>query len=369
MPAFQPAGEIHGDHEHEHGHDHGHDLDHGHGPEHPHDDHGHGHCGLGHHHHGENLTGRHLVMVMALNLAIVIAQGIGGVIAGSVALISDAVHNLSDFSSLVIAYVADRIGKREVCAANTFGYKRAEILAATVNVTLLLLISLFIIWKGYQRLWDPQPVAGGLVAILALVGFAANAGSVLILRHDAKNNLNIRGALVHLALDAATSLGVVVAGLAILWTGWYPIDSLISFAIAALIIKSCWDIMAEAVNILMNGTPAGIDVHEIKKDLEKLEGVEEIHHVHVWNLSSSSIAFACHVIVADQPLSGVDVIAQRVREKLFCDFGIDHPTLQFETRKYEDVGIFCEGLFCSDGWCRPVKKPPQVSPVKARTAG
>lgn len=310
-----------------------------------------------HHHHAEDLAGRHLVIVMALNLFIVVAQAAGGVVSGSMALLSDAVHNLSDFSSLLIAYVADRIGRREVCAANTFGYKRAEILAAVVNVTLLLIIAVFIIYKGYQRLLDPQPVEGLTVAGLALLGFAANAGSVLILRHDAKNNLNIKGAIYHLATDALTSLGVLVAGLVILATGWYPIDSLITFAIALFIIKGCWDIMKEAVNVLMNGTPYGLDVHHIKVELEAIEGVEDIHHVHVWNVSSKSIAFACHVIVADQMLSQVDRLAQQVREKLFCEFGIDHPTLQFETRKYEDVGIYCQGLFCSDMYCpRPQTK-------------
>jgi len=304
-----------------------------------------------HHHHAEDLAGRHLIIVMVLNLAIVVVQAIGGIMAASVALISDAVHNLSDVSSLLIAYVADRIGRREICAANTFGYKRAEILAAVINVTLLLIISAFIVYKGYERLLHPQPVEGMIVAGLALVGFAANAGSVLILRHDAKDNLNIKGALYHLATDALTSLGVLVAGLVIVLSGWYPIDSLISFVIALLIIKSCWDIMKEAVNILMNGTPYGLDVHKIKEELEGIEGVEDIHHVHVWNVSSRSIAFACHVIVDDQMLSQVDKLAQRVREKLFCDFGIDHPTLQFETRKYEDVGIYCQGIFCSDMSC------------------
>ncbi len=308
------------------------------------------------HHHHENLAGRHLITVMALNLVIVAAQGVGGFVSGSVALLSDAVHNLSDFSSLAIAYFADRIGRREVCAANTFGYKRAEILAAALNVSLLLLIAAFIIYAAYARLRHPQPVEGMLVAALALVGFVANAGSVLILRHDAKDNLNIKGALYHLALDALTSLGVLAAGLVILTTGWYPIDSLISLVIAAFIIKGCWDIMREAVNILMNGTPYGLDVHHIKEELERIEGVEDIHHVHVWNVSSRSIAFACHVIVKDQLLSRVDEIAQQLREKLFCEFGIDHPTLQFETRKFEDVGIYCQGIFCSDGSCaRPLK--------------
>jgi cobalt-zinc-cadmium efflux system protein len=304
------------------------------------------------HYHHEDLAGRHLLIVMGLNLGIVVAQAIGGFVSGSVALISDAVHNLSDFSSLAIAYVADRIGRREVCAANTFGYKRAEILAAVINVTLLLIIALVIIYEGYARLLAPRPVKGSIVAILALVGFAANAGSVLILRHDAKGNLNIKSALYHLATDALTSLGVLVAGLVIILSGWYPIDSLISFVIALLIIKSCWDIMKEAVNILMNGTPYGLDVHRIKEELERLGGVEDIHHVHVWNVSSRSIAFACHVIVQDQLLSRVDELAQQVREKLFCDFGIDHPTLQFETRKYENIGIYCRGIFCSQSPCR-----------------
>mgnify|MGYP001297321907 CR=1 FL=1 len=314
-----------------------------------------------HHHHHEDLTGRHLIIVMALNLVIVVAQAIGGVISGSIALLSDAVHNLSDFSSLAIAYIADRIGRREVCAENTFGYKRAEILAAAVNVSLLLVIAVFIIYEGWVRLRHPQPVQGSIVVALALVGFAANAGSVLLLRHHAKDNLNIKSALYHLALDALTSLGVMAAGLVILATGWYQIDSFISFVIALFIIKSCWEIMKEAVNILMNGTPYGLDIHRIKEELEKIEGVEDIHHIHAWNVSSKSIAFACHVIVTDQPLSDVDKLAQRVREKLFCDFGIDHPTLQFETRKYEDVGIFCQGIFCCDMSC---PRPPKASPQR-----
>jgi cobalt-zinc-cadmium efflux system protein len=315
--------------------------------------------GLTHAHHHDlhdDLAGRHLVIVMALNLVIVVVQGIGGIVSGSVALLSDAVHNLSDFSSLAIAYVADRIGRREVSAANTFGYKRAEILAAAINVTLLLLIAAFIIWRAYLRLLSPQPVEGTIVAALALIGFVANAGCVLILRRDAKDNLNIRSALYHLATDALTSLGVLAAGIVIIFTGWYPIDSLISFVVALLIVKSSWDIMKEAVNILMNGTPYGLDIHEIKKDLERLDGVEDIHHVHVWNVSSKSIAFACHVLVQDQPLSRVDCLAEEMREKLFCDYGIDHPILQFESRKHSGVGVSCEGIFCTNNYCvRPLK--------------
>ena len=285
--------------------------------------------------------GKRLLVTMVMNLIIPAVQIFIGVMAGSIALISDALHNLGDFISVLISYVVLRIGQRGPTLKHTFGYKRLEVFAAVFSVALLYGIGFYIAVEGWKRLQNPQAIQGQIVMWGAFVGFLANAISTLMLRSGARVNLNIRGAFLHMLSDALTSLGVFILGVVWIYRPWYWLDPIVSWIIVAMILFGGWDILKKAFFILMNATPEGIDVEAIQRDIEALDGIKEIHHLHVWNMSSERVALAAHIIVPDQMLSKVDELAAKVRELLFCRFNVDHPVLQFETRPYEEASLLC----------------------------
>ncbi len=303
--------------------------------------HSHNHGHQDHIHKSEDNWGKKLIATMVLNLVIPIAQIYGGIISGSMALISDALHNLSDFTSVAISYVALRIGGREPTHKQTFGFRRIEVFAALINVVLLYVVAFYIAFESWHRFEKPQPIQGMIVICLAAAAFAANLLSTVMLRPGAKENINIRSAFVHMLTDTLTSLAVVLLGFIWIYKPWYWLDPVFSLLIVAMIMYSGWDILKRALSILMNAVPPGIDLLEIQKEVEAVEGVDEVHHLHVWNISAESIALAAHVIVPDQMLSEVDGIAARIRDLLHDRFQIDHPVLQFETGRYEDVGLLC----------------------------
>jgi len=285
-----------------------------------------------HHHHQPVSWGKRLLVTMILNLMIPAVQIVGGLLSGSMALVSDAIHNFSDFTSLLVSYLAIRMGDRQPTVTQTFGYKRLEVLAALLNVTVLYGVGIFIAIEGWRRLLAPQPIEGHLVVVIALVGLLGNAFSTFLLHAGAKSNINIRSSFLHLLSDTLTSLGVVVLGVIWLYKPWYWLDALVSWIIVAIIFYGGWGILRETYLILMNAAPSGINVEEIKRAVESLEGIDEIHHIHVWTLAPSSAALAAQIIVEDQMLSQVNCLADQVRELLKRRFEIDHPTLQFETR-------------------------------------
>lgn len=294
------------------------------------------------HHNPKHIAwGRRLLVTMVLNLLIPVGQIIGGLMTGSMALISDAIHNLSDFTSLLISYIAFRMGDRQPTVSQTFGYKRLEVLAALFNTTLLYGVSIFIAIEGWQRLMAPQPINGGWVVVAAFFGLLGNSFSTVLLHAGAKSNINIRSAFLHMISDALTSLAVVILGIVWLYKPWYWLDPLASWAIVALIFYSGWGILRETYQILMNATPAGIKVEEIKRVVESIKGIEEIHHIHVWELYTNRAALAAQVIVDDQMLSQANCLGEQVRELLSQRFGIDHSTLQFETRTCETSLLCC----------------------------
>jgi cobalt-zinc-cadmium efflux system protein len=290
----------------------------------------------------KDTSGSRLLMTSALNLIIPMAQVIGGLYAHSMALISDATHNFSDFVAVLLAYIAHRIGKKGASFHNTFGYKRAEILAATMNVAILIAASAFIIYGAVERFYHPQTVLGKVVILMAGVGILGNGFSVWLLHRDSKHSLNVRGAFLHMMGDLLTSIMVLINGVVILFRPWYWLDPLISILIVVFILKNCWSILKEAGGILMNATPEGLDLEEVKDFLEQIPGVCGIHYLHAWNISASSIGFSCHVEVLDQRVSKTEKIGERIRHKLFHRYGIDHPVLQFETAECGNGGIICE---------------------------
>jgi cobalt-zinc-cadmium efflux system protein len=257
------------------------------------------------------------------------------------ALISDAVHNLSDFTAVLVSYLALKISGKAPDVKQTFGYRRLEIFAAVFNVALLLGAGFYIAVESWRRLQNPEPIAGRLVIWIAAVAFLANLASTGLLHAGAKENLNIRGAFLHMLTDALMSLGIVVLGVIWLYQPWYWLDPLFSWLIVAVIVYSSWDILKHAFLIFMNATPPGIDIHAVQQEMEAIDGVLAIHHLHVWSLSEDSTALAVHILTDDRMLSEIDVISAAVRDMLLCKFNIDHPVLQFETQHTEESGIFC----------------------------
>lgn len=287
-------------------------------------------------------------MTLVLNLFIPVVQVIGGLYAHSMALVSDAAHNFSDFTAVLIAYIANRIGKRGASTRNTFGYRRTEILAAVINVGLLLSVSVFIVYEAIHRLYHPEAVLGRVVVMVAGIGVLGNGLSAWLLHRDAGHNLNVRGAFLHMLGDLLTSVVVAANGILLIFWPLYWLDPILSVLIAAFILKNCWTILKEATCILMNATPTGLDIENVKDFLEEMPDVEGVHYLHAWNVCTSSIAFSCHIVVPDQQLSEIEEVSAKIRKQLFDRFGIDHPVLQFETAACGQGGLLCE-ISCSQG--------------------
>ncbi|MBC2695287.1 MAG: cation transporter [Desulfobacteraceae bacterium] len=286
-------------------------------------------------------TGFRLLITLMLNFIIPVIQLIGGVYANSMALISDATHNFSDFIAVLISYVGYRVGQRGASAKHTFGYWRAEIMAALLNVAILVGASVYIVYEACQRLFNPETVSGLVVVWIAVVGVIGNGFSAWLLHKDAKHSLNVRGAFLHMLGDLFTSVAVLVGGIVLIFKPWYWLDPVLSLLIVYFIMKNCWGILKEAAGILMNAAPAGINIEEVKETLEQIPGVCGVHYLHAWNLNSSSIAFSCHIVVSDQLISDTETLAKTIRKTLLNRFGIDHPILQFETSQCGNGTILC----------------------------
>ncbi|MFO8084056.1 MAG: cation diffusion facilitator family transporter [Desulfobacterales bacterium] len=305
--------------------------------------------GCGNHHHGtvlQDSSGSRLLATLGLNLLIPLAQVIGGVMANSVALISDAVHNFSDFMAVLISYIAFRIGRKGATVFNTFGYRRAEIMAALINVLLLTGASGFILYHAIERFFHPQAVDGLIVIILAGVGVVGNGLSAWLLHRDAAYSLNVRGAFLHMVGDLLTSVVVLINGILLMFYPWYWLDPLLSFLIVGFILKNGWGLFKESTAVLMNATPGHLKLEKVREYLCTLPGILGVHYLHAWQISSVSTAFSCHVVVPDQPVSRTRELADRIKRGLLYRFRIDHPVLEFETRDCGQNALLCE-LACN----------------------
>lgn len=299
----------------------------------------------GHHHHGPNLSESgvtRLMITLVINFIIPVLQLGGGFLANSIALVSDAVHNFSDFAAIFISYISLRISQKGASTRHTFGYQRAEIVGALLNVAILVCAVIFIVYEAIVRLYHPETVSGGLVMIMAGVGIVGNGFSAILLYRDSKQNLNIRGAFLHMVGDFLTSVMVLAVGGILIFKPWYWLDPLLSFLIAVFILKNCWSVMTEAVSILMNATPKGLDLRKVQEYLESRPEIESAHYLHAWNMGSCGIAFSGHLTVSDQKVSDTEILAEKIRHQLFHQFGIDHPILQFETTKCGNGTMLCE---------------------------
>lgn len=276
-----------------------------------------------------------------MNLIIPAVQIYGGIVSGSMALISDALHNLSDFISLVINYAALLLGKRGPTHKHTFGFKRVEIFATLISVALLYGAGVYIAIEAWYRFRSPQPISGQFVIWIALLGFAGNFISALMLRSGSKINLNMKSAFLHMLSDAAISLIVAILGFVWIYKPWFWLDPVFSWLIVTVILFSGWSLIKDSILILMNATPPGIDLSDIQKSLESIDGIKEIHDMHVWNSSAENIALAVHLTVPDQMLSTVDELAEKIRNMLYKKYKIDHPILQFESNSCSEAKLLC----------------------------
>ena len=295
--------------------------------------------------HSETLGSR-LVLAMLINLLIPAAQILGGLVAGSVALISDAVHNLGDFAALVVAYIAHLAGKRGPSLRHTFGLQRVEVLAAVVNVALLSGAALFIATEALKRLAHPQPIDLDIVAWLALLGIVGNGLAAWLLHRDSAHNLNARGAFLHMIGDMLTSVAVLVGALVMRVADLPWLDPVLSLAIVIYIVWNGVLLLKEAVHVLMNGVPRGLDIETIKSAMQNVDGVENVHYLHAWSMGNRSVALTAHVVVDDQLISAIERLTQTLDDMLLKEFGIDHPVLQFETAICGRGETLCRGTGC-----------------------
>lgn len=297
-------------------------------------DHGHQHShSHAHSHDVEGTSPTRLFITMMLNFVITVVEIIGGLISGSLSLLSDALHNFSDGISIIISWIAIRLSKRPQTRKFTFGLKRAEILAAVINAGTLIVICFYLFKEAYERLVKPEPIEGVTMVIVASVGLLANVAGTLLLRKGSKGNINIRSAYLHLLSDAVSSVAVILGGLAIVFFDIYWVDPILTVLISIYILKESFDIVKVAINVLMMGAPESVCIEEIQKELESLPGVNNIHHVHVWRLNEQNIHFEAHIEVEDMMVSETDRLSDIIEEKLKHHHGITHTTLQFEAGK------------------------------------
>lgn len=302
---------------------HDHDDDH----DHDHAQHGHSH-GIGHGHAPKDF-GRAFLLGIVLNTGFVVAEVIYGIFGNSLALLADAGHNLSDVLGLLLAWGASVLVKRAPSRRYTYGLRSTSILAALGNAGLLLMVTGGIAWEAILRFDQPSAVVGKTVIIVAAFGVAINLGSAVLFMAGRKNDLNVRGAFTHMVGDAIISLGVVVAGFAIIYTGWQWLDPVVSLIIAILILAGTWGLLRDSINLALHGVPAGIDIERVRLYLKALDGVSEVHDLHVWAMSTTETALTAHLVMPSGYPDGN--FLSRVSDVLEDRFEIHHATIQIET--------------------------------------
>ena len=291
------------------------------------------------HHHGTGNIG----ITILLNLVITGAQVAGGLIAGSMALLSDALHNFSDVLALVISWGARRLARKKSTYQRTFGYRRAEIFAGFINSVTLIIISLFLIYGAVQRFLHPVAIDGQIVIWLAVLSIVFNGASVLLIRREARDSMNMRSAMLHLFTDMLTSVAVLAGGLAIRYLGWTWVDPLITVGIALYLIIAAWGILTAAIRVFMEFTPRNVDIDRIVEEITRFPGIRNVHHLHVWQLDDRDILLEAHVELAeDIPVSRFDTLLAEI-EKALEGHGITHINLQPEYDRDHGKEVIREG--------------------------
>jgi len=283
-----------------------------------------------HHHHHAPESDRSLLIAIFLNGLLTLAQVIGGIISGSLSLIADALHNISDVASLGIALFARTISRKPADEFKSFGYQRAEVIAALINLTLLITVSIYLIYEAVWRVIEPQVIAGWIIVLVAGIALIVDMVTAMITFRLSKNSLNMKAAFLHNLSDALASIGVIIAGALILLYQWYWIDTLVTFLIAGFVLWQGIIMLPKTIHLLMEGTPEDLSLIDIKSSLEEVASVEDVHHIHIWNLDESRIALEAHVVVSSNQLKEVESIKEKLKHVLKKKFGITHSTLEFE---------------------------------------
>jgi cobalt-zinc-cadmium efflux system protein len=303
---------------------------------HSHSHEGHSHGGGGHSHGGGSQNVRALATALAITATYTVAEVIGGLITGSLALLADAGHMLSDNFSLGLALFAFWLSAKPPTPERSFGYKRAEILAALANGVTLVAISIWIFYEAYHRFQDPPEILGGWMMAVAVMGLFVNVAAAWVLMRSEAESLNLQGALRHVLADLAGSVGVIAAALIIVLTGWLYADPIISVLIGLLVLVSSWKLLKDSVSILLEHAPLGMDANEVGRKIVNVEGVEEVHDLHVWTITSGFPALAAHVIVGND--QDCHERRRELEKVLYREFGIEHTTLQVDHLGDHDSG-------------------------------
>ena len=283
-----------------------------------------------HNHDTESIGDKRLTAAIAVNVLLTVAQVIGGSISGSLSLIGDALHNLSDAAALGIALFARKIGRKPPDKFKTFGYKRAEIIAALINLTTLTIIGLYLIYQAIWRFVEPEKIEGWIVVIVAGIALCVDVITAALTYTMSKKSMNIKAAFLHNVSDALASVGVLIAGTLILLYGWYWTDTLLTLMIAGYVLWQGITMLPKTMHLLMEGTPHHLSIEEVIESMESVEGVKNIHHVHIWQLDEHLNALEAHVVVNSNELSQIEEIKSKLKKLLSDRFEIGHSTLEFE---------------------------------------
>ncbi len=291
------------------------------------------------HSNNESRSDKNLIITFFLNLVITIVQVIGGLVSGSLSLISDAMHNFSDAVAIIITFIALRLSNKPQTPKYTFGLKRAEIIAAVINASTLIIISFFLIKEAIERLSNPTEITGNVMLAVAFIGFIPNVIGALLLKKGSEKNINIRAAYFHLVSDAVSSIAIIIGAIFIIAYKVYWVDPILTILIALYILVEAYKILRQSVDILMMSNIEEIDLEEIKKIVEKIPGVRNIHHIHIWKLNDNETHFEAHIEVEDMTVSKTSEIQKKVSAELHTRYEINHTTLQFECELCEKFDL------------------------------
>ncbi len=295
------------------------------------------------HIHKKYISEKKLFFSILLNVVITFAQLIGGILSGSLALLSDALHNFSDVISLIFSFIAHKLSRREASTEQTFGFKRAEIIAAFVNALSLIIIALLLANEAIIRYFNPQTIQSNLVIWLAILGIVMNGISVLLLKKDAEHNLNMKSAYLHLFTDMLASFAVLLGGVLMKFFGWFWVDSLLTLIISIYLINVGYKLMIKAVKMLMLFTPEHINIEEIVKIVNQISGVKKLHHIHVWHLNEEELHLEAHLDCSENlTLSQFNDLLHQIENVLYQQFHINHITLQPEYKKEDSKEIIVQ---------------------------
>lgn len=288
-----------------------------------------GHDHNHHHGHHHEVTGKNLSISIFLNIGITVAQIVGGFISGSLSLLSDALHNFSDVISLILSWVAHKLSKKKPNASSTFGYKRAELLAAFINAATLIIVAIFLIYEAIVRFSAPVIISSDLVIWLSVLGIAFNGFSALIIKKDADHNLNMRSAYLHLFTDMMASAAVLAGGFLMKYFQWFWVDSVITLAIAIYLIFMSFELLKSSTKMLLLFTPKDLNIEEIAEKIHKISGNHRLYHIHLWHLNDNELHFQAHLDCKENiSISDFNTIVSEIEEVLFHNFHISHCTIQ-----------------------------------------